>query len=375
MLRLPAAILLLQMLLSAQAADTDVIQWLADSGAHAVAEWVAREALNASSPYAPYLASMPTLRDASHTLSYESFPLAYLHLLQDGGPLAAHIVDKRAATLSYWSAHGARLLRSGVTLEALRAALVTLTTRYFNGPGQAALVPAYDLLNHVNGCGTFASTGPCAAPAGEQCVVIRTRVAVPKGAEVCNTYGWLAPDHALLHYGFLPGGGSGSDGLPELSRIDRRGFKRTDLAATEHAPHPRFNGTLADLPAERRRLAALLEQLRELEPLAAVQQPDASEDPDGGKLRLLLAWRRQRAAALEAEVARLDAAAASAASATAAAQQAQPCMQPEAQAGLELRAAGAAPATGSGLPQAGAALHGGQIPLAKSSGGARWEEL
>jgi hypothetical protein len=203
---------------------------------------------------------------------------------------AAHIVDKRAATLSYWSAHGVRLLRSGVTLEALRAALVTvrrhsfpcahplqaqlhspctlalltrapfvygpcraarrplqnhqLTTRYFNGPGQAALVPAYDLLNHVNGCGTFASTGPCAAPAGEQCVVIRTRVAVPKGAEVCNTYGWLAPDHALLHYGFLPGGGSGSDGLPELSRIDRRGFKRTDLAATEHAPHPRFNGAM-----------------------------------------------------------------------------------------------------------------------------------
>ena len=42
---------------------------------------------------------------------------------------AAHIVDKRAATLSYWSAHGARLLRSGVTLEALRAALVTVRGR------------------------------------------------------------------------------------------------------------------------------------------------------------------------------------------------------------------------------------------------------
>ena len=74
----------------------------------------------------------------------------------------------------------------------------------------------------------------------------------------------------------------------------------------DHPPAP--TGTLADLRAERRRLAALLEQLRELEPLAAVQQPDASEDPDGGKLRLLLAWRRQRVAALEAEVARLVAA-------------------------------------------------------------------
>ena len=62
----------------------------------AVAEWVAREALNASSPYAPYLASMPTLRDASHTLSYESFPLAYLHLLQDGGPLVRAWVLRHA---------------------------------------------------------------------------------------------------------------------------------------------------------------------------------------------------------------------------------------------------------------------------------------
>ncbi|GBF99151.1 hypothetical protein Rsub_12118 [Raphidocelis subcapitata] len=250
---------------------------------------------------------MPTLRDASHTLSYESFPLAYLHLLQDGGPLAAHIVDKRAATLSYWSAHGARLLRSGVTLEALRAALVTLTTRYFNGPNESGLLPGYDLCNHANSCGTHAATAPCPNDGGQECLVVRTRDALRKGSEVCIAYGWLAPDHALFHYGFLPIKSSGV-WLPELSRIDRRGFSRADIAiAPRAAPQP-FQGTPAELRAERRRLAALLEQLRELEPLAAVQQPDASEDPDGGKLRLLLAWRRQRVAALEAEVARLVAA-------------------------------------------------------------------
>lgn len=145
----------------------------------AVAEWLAREKLNASGAFAPYLASMPTLADARHTLSYESFPLAYLHLLQDGGgelvgengracgdnergreawaavalsgscttassslahPLphfataatlatavqAGYIVEKRSATLAYWAQHGARLLRDGVTLEALRAAVVTV---------------------------------------------------------------------------------------------------------------------------------------------------------------------------------------------------------------------------------------------------------
>jgi hypothetical protein len=59
----------------------------------AVAEWMALEARNATSPYAPYLHFMPSLWDANHTLSYETFPLAYLHLLQDGGPL----VSRRAA--------------------------------------------------------------------------------------------------------------------------------------------------------------------------------------------------------------------------------------------------------------------------------------
>jgi hypothetical protein len=54
-------------------------------------------------------------------------------------------------------------------------------------------------------------------------------------------------------------------------------------------------------------------RLRELEPVAAAQRPDVHEDPDGAHLKLLLAWRRQRAAALEAEVARLGAAVASAA--------------------------------------------------------------
>ena len=86
------------------------------------------------------------------------------------------------------------------------------------------MVPVYDLLNHVNGCPTYATTEPCsggseggdsdllarsplgggsAAP-GDACIAIRTRVPVASGVEVCNTNGWLAPDHLAFHYGFLP---------------------------------------------------------------------------------------------------------------------------------------------------------------------------
>jgi hypothetical protein len=279
-------------------------------------------------------------------------------------------------------------------------------------------VPAYDLLNHVNGCGTYAATEPCGAPAGEQCVAIRTRVAVPRGAEACNTYGWLAPDHALLHYGFLPtraDGGGGGGRLPELSRVDRRGFKRTDLATTEHAPHPSFNGAAAsralvhrgpfrgvsiasrhpndhvitlpspprtgspaEMQAERQRLAALVDQLQELEPLAAVQQPDASEDPDGGKLSLLLTWRRQRVAALKAEVARLDAAA----TLLAADQEQGQEQERGRERDREQERAGPSPEAraasdwqgvqGDGPPPAGAGVHNIQAPVHEIRG---WEEL
>lgn len=40
---------------------------------------------------------------------------------------AEHIIEKHAATLRYWARHGPRLVRAGVTLDRLRAAVVTVS--------------------------------------------------------------------------------------------------------------------------------------------------------------------------------------------------------------------------------------------------------
>jgi hypothetical protein len=169
------------------------------------------------------------------------------------------------------------------------------------------MIPVYDLLNHANGCKTYAAAEPCPeasdAAGGngrrEQCCVIRAGAPVAKGGEVCNTYGWLAPDHMAFHYGFLtageagdssssrsgsetgsggrktqgsgggdsPGGSITSHGdaaarssrnggnhgaasmaalttrrAPELSRVDRRGFTRAHMGGTDYEPPRPFVG-------------------------------------------------------------------------------------------------------------------------------------
>lgn len=131
-----------------------------------------------------------------------------------------------------------------------------ITTRYFHAPGGAAMIPVLDLLNHMNGCQTFAVTEPCSGTGSgqqaqgstaEYCCVIRTRTAVPKGHEVCNTYGWLAPDHIAFQYGFIsPEGLAEAAGrAPALSRIDRQGFGRANMTSTDLAPPEPFTGGIA----------------------------------------------------------------------------------------------------------------------------------
>jgi hypothetical protein len=48
----------------------------------ALGEHLALEAARKGSPFQPYFDSMPMLREPHNTLSWESFPLDYLHLLQ-----------------------------------------------------------------------------------------------------------------------------------------------------------------------------------------------------------------------------------------------------------------------------------------------------
>lgn len=88
-------------------------------------EHLAMAAANASGPHAPYFRTLPTLADPLHTLSWESFPPEQLHLLQ-APALAARALAKQAALLRHWAARGGAMRAAGVTLEGLRAALVTV---------------------------------------------------------------------------------------------------------------------------------------------------------------------------------------------------------------------------------------------------------
>ena len=187
----------------------------------------------------------------------------------------------------------------------------------------------------------------CAPPLSkETCCVVRTRTAIQKGDEVCNAYGHLTPDMALIQYGFLlpeveeaaaaaadgaeeAGGVSGSGGgkagappLPPLSLVDAAGFEPADLWRERAAAPARTSGGRAALEAERARLAALLADLRRdgpaLEAAAAAlvagnSSSGAQTSSGGGGARggavaaMVLKWRRQRVAAIEAEIARLRA--------------------------------------------------------------------
>jgi len=166
---------------------------------------VAREVVKgADSRHAPYLAALPMAREALHTISFETFPTEYVHLIQNelmvrgligvgarawggrallcdegewkraplearvvkavvsclskicekqtAGPLTvathnlpladrqpnntrhapydaqtSHITNTQSGTLNYWGAQGVELLRDGVSLDRLRAALVTVS--------------------------------------------------------------------------------------------------------------------------------------------------------------------------------------------------------------------------------------------------------
>ncbi|GBF94238.1 hypothetical protein Rsub_06508 [Raphidocelis subcapitata] len=317
-------------------------------------EHLASEAARADSPYRPYFDSLPSLADCRRALSWESFPPEYMHLLGGAAPLAERVLTMQAATLRYWSRHGLRLMEAGIGLERLRGALVTITTRWYQGPHEGrserpamALIPAYDMLNHRNGCPVHYDFEPCAhgapAAAGETCCVVRTGEAIPSGAEVCNSYNHLSPDLALFHYGFelpspppgaaaQPGGGAagppgggaagpagggaagppgGGGALPPLSIIDARGFEPADLRRAHHDAPARFEGAPWAMAHERARLTETLRLLRATQPAAERTRP-APGDARGEVLRMVLAWRRGRAEAIEAEVARLGAAIAAA---------------------------------------------------------------
>jgi len=92
----------------------------------ALGERLALEASDPGSFYRPYFDSLPSMSDPAAQLTWESYPPDYLHLLQGAAPLAERVVSMQAATRRFWARQGLRLLEAGVTLERLRAALVTV---------------------------------------------------------------------------------------------------------------------------------------------------------------------------------------------------------------------------------------------------------
>jgi hypothetical protein len=72
-----------------------------------------------------------------------------------------------------------------------------------------------------------------AADAQEVCFVAHTEAAVAAGAELCVWYGHLAPDVALMQYGFLL-----PDGL-EMSKVDQKGVTANEINGEgRHSPPP-----------------------------------------------------------------------------------------------------------------------------------------
>lgn len=91
---------------------------------------VALEAVNSSSKYAPYLNAVPAVLGAAHSVSFETFPPEYLHLIKSE-LMAGHIAGTQSTTLKFWARRGADLVRRGVTLDRLRGALSAVNAQVF----------------------------------------------------------------------------------------------------------------------------------------------------------------------------------------------------------------------------------------------------
>ncbi|KAI8469112.1 MAG: hypothetical protein J3K34DRAFT_424771 [Monoraphidium minutum] len=296
----------------------------------------AREAAKKGGSFRPYLDALPMLRDPLHTISFETFPLEYLHLIQND-VMATHITSTQSGTHNYWATNGVELAEEGITLDLLRAALVTVATRYFGishkGSSASIMIPLLDFANHFQNCSNYYEYRPCSltdeqahkaasgkatpeeeakwgADAVEQdevCCYWRAGEPIKAGQEACNRYGYMAPDQAFFQYGFnLP------DEPPALSRMDQASYSSEYIYGTKaHEEPEEFKGSADELEEEAARVTAQLELVRRGAKVEA-SAPAARGDPGGAVLSGLRALRRQRIEALEAELKRLGAAAAEA---------------------------------------------------------------
>ncbi|GBF94239.1 hypothetical protein Rsub_06509 [Raphidocelis subcapitata] len=282
---------------------------------------IAREvAKGAASDYAPYLDALPMARDPLHTISYESWPLEYVHLIQSD-LMSRHISSTQEGTINYWAKNGVALLEDGVTLDLLKAALVTIATRYFGithkGVSASVMIPLLDFANHYNDCTNYYEYRACdyrddepnrddgrwdADKVGRDqlCCFWRAGANVTAGQELCNRYGYMAPDQAFFQYNFIM-----PDKPPKLSRVDEAHFSNDYIyGALAHAEPREFTGHVEALKEEMDRVASRIVALTAAAKAEAAT-PAAPSDRGGAVLRGLGALRLQRLDALETELTRL----------------------------------------------------------------------
>lgn len=189
--------------------------------------------------------------------------------------MTKHITSTQAGTLDYWAAHGRALAleSSGkVTLDKLRAALVTVATRYFGithkGVTTSVMIPLLDFANHHDGCTNYYEFLPCsydpsseadredkaagAAGAGGRlspdsverdglCCFWFAGADVADGGELCSRYGYMSPDQSFFQYSFVLETGK----APHLSRVDQHYFTSEHIyGSLAHVEPSPFDGGL-----------------------------------------------------------------------------------------------------------------------------------
>eukprot|EP00877_Chromochloris_zofingiensis_P014483 jgi/Chrzof1/9289/UNPLg00256.t1 len=269
-----------------------------------VAEF-ARLRLNPNREYTPYFKTLPSSADVA--LSYDTYPFEYLPLLESD-VMVKYIREGQLALASYWVANALQLTKNGVTLQALKQSMALVTTRWFSFKAADGdqpdfyMVPVLDMANHYNDCANRYRRMPCPDDVFSTCIVFLAGDHISAGEEVCNFYGYLTPDKALLNYGYL---------LPNtpgvLHTIDQHDHTFEQLYKPKHsAQPPLFSGSTMQISAELLRLQQLLTTLESHNEVVASKWPVSSDDPHGNMLQLIKQWRLIRQEAIQGEIDRLS---------------------------------------------------------------------
>eukprot|EP00198_Chlamydomonas_reinhardtii_P005982 XP_001695318.1 predicted protein [Chlamydomonas reinhardtii] len=255
-----------------------------------------REMHTPCSRFSAYVRAMPP---PEHQLNGCNLPLSYVPLLQSSywedqvltwrslltRLLGGELNDSAAVLLPEAVGRAA----DNMTLLELQYACSLASSRYITGePRQRMLlVPLFDMANHRPGCPHAVRSFERPDPSFRLVAGERIR----KGEEVCYSYGDMADDVALVHYGILAGGSHTHP--PRLLMVDH------------HLFDPEAGSNLRR--RELKRLRARLADLRELDRRAAALPAPQPEPGYERALKLMLRLQVIRREALEAEIGRLGA--------------------------------------------------------------------